>query len=218
MPWLLAKAVADSVYAAATGLPPVNPVPPLKGYVGQGPAGANTPEAGPAAMAAGAAAALPAPAPAPLQQQAARRCSGAVLPAVLALQEALGREGEEDDDLPVGAPACEVVPAAAKRCRVATGGEAAGFLVPADLGQRQQLEQPACAAAAPPACAPASSGGKALAQGIVKVEKALAGEMGAPQCREAAEAPEKAPAAAAAGGSEQEWEQVDSDIEMLLCS
>lgn len=32
MPWLLAKAVADAVYSAATGLPPVNPVPCLKGF------------------------------------------------------------------------------------------------------------------------------------------------------------------------------------------
>jgi hypothetical protein len=32
VPWLLAKAVADAVYSAATGLPPVNPVPCLKGF------------------------------------------------------------------------------------------------------------------------------------------------------------------------------------------
>ena len=235
VPWLLAKAVADSVYAAATGLPPVNTVPLLKGYTGQSLGGGTTQQAGQAAGVAGVAAVvagetgpLPAPAamPGPAQGPAARRSRGAVLPAVLALQEALGKEGE--DDLPVGASqqapaaapaACEAAPAAAKRSRVATD-EAAGPRVPADVARPQQpvVEQPASAAAeaAPLAGSPASNGGGALAQGIVKIEEALqlAGETGAQ--REAAEAQGEA-AAMAAGSSEQVSEQVDSDIEML-CS
>ncbi|EFN54477.1 hypothetical protein CHLNCDRAFT_135136 [Chlorella variabilis] len=53
VPWLQAKAVADAVYAAATGRPPVDPVPLLKGF-------------GPVAEAAGAAGAAEDPAVGPV--------------------------------------------------------------------------------------------------------------------------------------------------------